>query len=115
MINFQKALDVASKFIGNDKIKQAVELSKTVDSPQSAIKALSKLGDPNQIIDNGLDKLNSPVAQKMASMFGANNQELEKLKNEIMGMKNQSPTTSKTPIQPKVKNSRLQDLLNGLK
>ena len=110
MINFQNALKVASRFLGNDKINQAIELSKTVNSPQSAIKALSTLGNPNQIIDEGLNKLNSPTALRMASMFGANEQELEQLRNEILGLKGQTPTT-----QSKSTNSRMEDLINGLK
>ena len=125
MINFQNALKVAGKFLSNDKINQALELSKSVDSPQSAINALSKLGDPNAIIDNGLNKLNSPTARKMASMFGANENDLEELRNQIMGMKNQAPNSP--PITPQVQpkaaqnnsnsntRSRLQNLLKGLK
>lgn len=113
MINIQNALNVASKFIGNDKIKKALELSKTVNSPQSAIKALSKLGDPDQIIDNGLNKLNSPMAQRMASMFGANMDELDKLKSEILGLKKETPITQKH--EKTNYSSRIQNLLNGLK
>lgn len=123
MINFQNALKVASRFLGNDKINQAIELSKTVNSPQSAINALSRLGNPNQIIDDGLSKLNSPSAIKMASMFGASDKDLEDLRKQILGIKNYAPTTNTQPLTSNNKQqqntsnspSRLQDLINGLK
>ena len=117
MINIQKALGVASKFLGNDKIQKALALSKTVKSPQDAFKILSQLGDPNKIISNGLNTLNSPNAKKLASMFGANEQQLDSLKTEILGIKNQGnqgQVNKKTePINSK--DSRIQDLLKGLK
>lgn len=108
MINIQQALKVASKFLSNDKIQQAVEMSKNVRNPQDAIKVLSKLGDPNKIINDGLGRLNSPMAKKVASMFGANEQQLESLRSEILGMKGAIPTKDQS-------SSRLQDLMNGLK
>lgn len=121
-VNIQKALGVASKFLGNDKIKQALDLSKNVKTPQDAIKVLSQLGDPNQIIDNGISKLNNPMAMKMAGMFGANEQQLQDLKNEILGLKGQVPQTTQqqqiiTQKQTKQSSytSRMQELLNGLK
>ena len=116
MINIQNALKVAGKFLSNDKINQALELSKSVDSPQSAINALSKLGDPNAIIDNGLNKLNSPLARNMASIFGANENDLEELRTQIKGIKNQTPNTPQVQTkQDPNTTSRMQDLLNGLK
>jgi len=119
-INIQKALGVASKFLGNDKIQQAINLSKSVKSPQDAYKALSQLGDPNAIINNGLDKLNSPTAKKMASMFGANDAQLEELKNQILGIKNQSIVQQKEPqtntnITKNSTSARLARLMKGLK
>ena len=120
-INIQKALGVAGKFLGNDKIQKAVELSKSVNSPQDAINALKQMGDPNQIIDGGLEKLNSPMASRMAGMFGASEQQLEAIKSEIMGLKGQSPTTQSTSPNMKTTGnntstaSRFQKLLNGLK
>ncbi len=113
-INIQKALGVAGKFLSNDKIQKAVELSKTVNSPQDAINALKQMGDPNEIIDTGLSKLNSPMAAKMASMFGADEQQLNAIKNEIMGLKGQMPTTDTKPKKTS-NSSRMEKLLNGLK
>lgn len=119
MVNIQNALKMAGKFLGNDKIQQAINLSKNVNNPQDAIKVLSTLGDPNKIIDNGISKLNSPMANKMAGLFGANQQQLDELKNEIMGLKNQTPTSATHQSQPQKATSyydkRMQDLLNGLK
>jgi len=114
MLNIENALKIAGKFMGNDKVNKAIELSKNVKSPQDAVKVLSQLGDPNQIINNGMDKLNSPAAHRVAGMFGATDQELESLKNEILGLKKVTPQESQKPSKD-TKSSRIQDLLNGLK
>lgn len=114
MLNIENALKIAGKLMGNDKVNKAIEMSKSVKSPQDAVKVLSQLGDPNQIINNGMDKLSSPAAHRVASMFGATDQELESLKNEILGLKQVAPQESQKPSK-NTKNSRIQELLNGLK
>ena len=111
MINIQNALNFASRFLGSDKINKAIELSKSVKTPQDAIKVLSSLGDPDKIINSGLSKLNNPMARQVANMCGVSDSELNELKNEIMGIKN--PTQK--PIQNSEQESRFNNLLNGLK
>lgn len=116
-INIQKALSLASNLIGSDALNKAQELSKGVNSKQSALQALSKMGNSNEIIQNGLNQLNSAKGQRLAQMFGVTGSQLDDLKNQIMGLNNNTVNNnvSSTPPNNNSFSDRVARLRRGLK
>lgn len=110
MINLQKLFGVAQQFVGNDILEKAKALSQNVNSPKSAIEALSKVGNSNDIIENGLKQIDTPMGKKIANMVGVTDEQLGALRTQIIGLKESS-------IQPvdNSYNSRLENLRKGLK